>query len=112
MAKVPAWKRKRVPPEKWAAWLESRVGTNPVIGEFVTPGALVFDVGANRGIRTYAMLKLGAGHVVAVEPLAGIEPSPAPHLAYVFGNDPRVTVVPKAISPREGKARILLTGSL
>lgn len=98
MAKRKATKRKRVPPEQWAEWLESHVGAG-AYDEFMSEGDLVFDVGANRGIKTYAFRKLGA-RVVAIEPLVGVRPAFVPHLRYVFGDDPMVTIVPRAAADR------------
>lgn len=36
---------------------------------FVAPGALVFDVGANVGVVTEACIAIGAGRVIAIEPV-------------------------------------------
>lgn len=41
-----------------------------VYREFIRPGDLCFDIGANRGLKSEALLSLG-GRVVAVEPLPG-----------------------------------------
>jgi FkbM family methyltransferase len=99
-------KRKRLPPEEWAEWLDSHVGVEAYT-DFVEEGDLVFDVGANRGIKTHAFRKLGA-RVVAIEPLVGVRPAFVPHLSYVFGDDPMVTIVPLAASGTVGEDVTLL----
>ncbi len=66
---------------------------------FVKPGDLAFDIGANVGSRTEALLRLGA-RVVAIEP--------QPHLAVIlrrrFGSHPRFALVEQAIAAAEGEA--------
>lgn len=54
----------------------------------------VFDIGANIGSYTYAMLELGAKEVIALEP--GEVASKA--LKAAFGNEPRVKIIEKAVS--------------
>lgn len=63
------------------------------------PGELAFDVGANVGNHTAAMLAAGA-RVVAVEPQASL----AAELAHAF---PAATVVAKAASDKLGSATLL-----
>ncbi len=80
---------------------------------FITPGSLVFDVGANLGERTADFLALGA-RVVAVEPQPGL----ARHLRERFdaasacnpARDPepaRVRVVEAALGPEPGRADLI-----
>lgn len=71
---------------------------------FVRPGDLCFDVGANLGDRTSIFLELGA-RVIAVEPQSRC----LDFLRDRFGDDPRVTVVPKAVGSDEGRARLLIS---
>lgn len=65
---------------------------------FVSPGDLVFDVGAHIGRMTEVFLSLGA-RVVCVEPV--------PHCIKIlkkkFGNNDNVKIVEKGLSDREGK---------
>jgi FkbM family methyltransferase len=66
---------------------------------FVKPGDLVFDIGANLGSRTEALVRLGAS-VVAVEP----QPLLAERLRRRFASHPRVTIVEQAIDSTEREA--------
>lgn len=68
--------------------------------EFIQEGDLCFDVGANIGEKTQAMLDLGA-RVIAVEP----QPECAAKLRKRFrGKD--VTIVEKALGAQEGVAKM------
>ena len=62
---------------------------------------LVFDVGANKGNKTRALLELGCD-VIAVEP----EFKSLRTLQYRFGNNKRVKIVEKGLSDKPGKATI------
>lgn len=66
---------------------------------FVKPGDLAFDIGANLGSRTAALLRLGA-RVVAIEPL----PHLAEHLRRRFASSPQVAIVERAIDSTEREA--------
>lgn len=66
-------------------------------GQFVKPGALVFDIGAHAGDRTACFARLGA-RVVAAEP----QPAFARLLRFLHRGDPQVIVEPVAIGAREG----------
>jgi FkbM family methyltransferase len=68
---------------------------------FVRSGDLCFDVGANVGRKTEALLELGAT-VVAVEP----QPSCQRELKALFGGHPRFTLEPKAVGSTPGTARM------
>ncbi|WP_248927710.1 FkbM family methyltransferase [Paenibacillus hamazuiensis] len=72
--------------------------------QFVKPGALCFDVGANVGNRTAVFLHLGA-NVVAVEP----QPDCIQSLWAQFGNHPKFTLVQKALGPYEGVGELNLS---
>jgi FkbM family methyltransferase len=74
--------------------------------EFIKPGDLVFDVGANLGEKTNVFLELGAS-VVAVEP----QPVCLQKLRSRFGANPKVRIVPKALGERPGKADMSICGS-
>lgn len=65
--------------------------------QFVGPGDLCFDVGANIGGRTDIFLTLGA-RVVCVEP----QPRCVSVLTEKYGKNPRVVVVPKGVAPQPG----------
>ncbi len=71
---------------------------------FVSPGGLVFDVGANVGERTAVFVELGA-RVVAVEPQAEC----AARLRARFGG--AVTVEHAAAGAEEGRAELLVASA-
>ena len=75
-------------------------------GQFVSPGDLCFDIGANIGNRTEAFLKLGA-QVIAVEP----QPACVQSLRQRFGSDPRVTIVDQAVDTEAGEREIFICSS-
>jgi FkbM family methyltransferase len=68
---------------------------------FIQPGDLCFDIGAHSGERTRIFLELGA-NVVAVEP----QRSCVERLQRVFGHNPHVTIVGKALGDHEGFAEL------
>lgn len=72
-------------------------------GTFISEGDLVFDVGANVGIKTKTFRGMGA-RVVAVEP----QPAPLRELRKVFGRDPAVRIVPAALADRTGTAELFV----
>lgn len=74
--------------------------------QFVKPGDVCFDVGANTGNRTKVFLKLDA-HVVAVEP----QDKCARLIESVFGRDKRLTIVRKALGAAEGQAEMRVSNS-
>ena len=82
-------------------WYRRYLGEVSFYGQLVPPDALCFDVGANVGEKTMALRELGAT-VVAVEP----EPTARQRLLEEVGGDPRVTVVPKAVGRRPGRATL------
>lgn len=70
----------------------------------ISPGDLVFDVGANRGNRTKVFLRL-ARKVVAVEP----QPDCVELLRKVFGSDPRLAIEETAVGSQPGTAEMTLS---
>jgi FkbM family methyltransferase len=71
-------------------------------GTFISPGDLVFDVGAHVGSRTAAMLAIGA-RVVAVEP----QPLLAATLGRLYGRKSGFTLLATAIGDQAGRAEML-----
>ena len=74
--------------------------------QFVSPGTLCFDVGANIGNRVKILLELQAD-VVAIEP----QEKCAQILKRVFGNNHRLRIIQKALGEREGEAEIMISDS-
>jgi FkbM family methyltransferase len=72
--------------------------------QFIRPGDLVFDVGANIGAKTELFLSLGA-RVIAFEPQAGC----CREISARAGGNKRLTVVNKAVGAKEGVATLHLT---
>jgi FkbM family methyltransferase len=66
--------------------------------QFISAGALCFDIGAYVGEKTQEMLDLGASKVVSIEP----QPGSFDHLRERFENDPRVELVNKGIAAYPG----------
>lgn len=74
--------------------------------QFISPGTLCFDVGANIGNRVKIFLALNA-NVIAVEPqteCVGI-------LNKVFGKNRRLRVIQAALGEKEGEAEIMISDS-
>jgi FkbM family methyltransferase len=67
--------------------------------QFVRPGDLCFDLGANIGRKAEALLGLGA-RVVSVEP----QPHCVRELKALCGHNPRFSCVPKAVGSEAGTA--------
>jgi len=74
-----------------------RAAMQRLYAQFVTPGDLVFDIGAHVGDRTAAFRRLGA-RVVAVEP----QPPLVAVLKLLYGRDPAVAIEPVAIGREAG----------
>jgi len=72
--------------------------------QFVTPGSLVFDVGAHAGNRTRAFVSLGC-RVVAVEP----QPDFARLLRMLFGRSDRVDIVEAAVCEHDGPVSLAMS---
>ncbi|HEU0023997.1 MAG TPA: FkbM family methyltransferase [Thermoleophilaceae bacterium] len=84
--------------QHWSARRRDRA----FFGQFVSPGALVFDVGANEGRVTETFAELGAS-VVAVEP----NPSLARRVRRRYGSA-RVTVEAVAVGAQDGVGHLHL----
>lgn len=74
--------------------------------QFVHPGDLCFDVGANVGRRTEVLLRLGA-KVIAVEP----QEQCLKILQGKFAGNDHVVLVPRAVGEKPGQAQIRLCDS-
>jgi FkbM family methyltransferase len=66
-------------------------------GQFVRPGDLCFDVGANMGNRTATLLDVGA-RVICVEP----QHACVRKLRKLYGKNPNVVIVEAALGEKEG----------
>jgi len=75
--------------------------------QWVRPGDLVFDVGANFGARTAVFLGLGA-RVVAIDP----QERCIAELRARFGNNDRVQIVQTALGAMQGEATMLVSNAL
>ena len=69
----------------------------------LTPGSLVFDVGAHHGDKAVRFLERGAS-VVCIEPL----PSARAALKRRFAGEPRIAIVEKAVADKPGIAELLV----
>jgi len=74
--------------------------------QLVNPGDLCFDIGANVGQTTEALLDCGA-RVIAVEP----NPLCIPVLQWQFGANSRATLVQKAVGAESGSAVLNFRGT-
>lgn len=74
--------------------------------QFISRGALCFDVGANKGNRVKIFLKLKA-NVVAIEP----QNDCVKILRTGYGNNKRLTVIQKALGESEGEAEIMISNA-
>ncbi len=68
-----------------------------LFSQFIQPGDLVLDIGANVGKLTGVFIKLGA-RVVAVEP----QPACVTALKRRFGTQPQVTIIPGGVAEKIG----------
>ena len=85
---------------EWWDWTDEAIETFATMDSyrpFIRSGSLVFDIGANRGQKTYIFRKLGA-RVIAVEPLFTFGDEFLPEFHWKFGDDPQVMWVPRAVS--------------
>lgn len=75
-----------------------------LFSQFVSPGDLVFDVGANVGYLTRVFLDLGAS-VVCVEP----QPYCLDVLTDKFGDNPKVTIIDRGLNHEEGRLEFFVS---
>lgn len=92
----------------WSFWTWSREDQRRLefYRQFVAPGSLVIDVGANLGNRAKIFWQLGA-KVIAVEP----QPVCAGFLGSVFRDRPRFTLVEAALGPAPGQAEMMISNA-
>ena len=74
--------------------------------QFIQPGDLVFDIGANLGRRAKVFLQLGA-RVIACEP----QSSCVSEIEQVLGHKRKLTILPVALSNSEGTAEMLISNA-
>jgi len=86
-------KRRKIYQKKWRDFYS----------QFIKPGDLCFDVGANEGKRTEIFLKLGA-KVIAVEP----QPLCIKNLERVFGQEPNFKLVKQGLSDKKGELEMFI----
>ncbi len=72
--------------------------------QFVRPGDLCFDVGANVGARVKILKRL-QGRTIAIEP----QPECVRLLHLAYGSDPEVTIVATALGEAEGTAEMAIS---
>lgn len=83
----------------WWSWSEeAELPRIEVFRPFIKSGDVVFDIGANRGRKTFLMRKLGA-KVIAVEPLFAFGDEFVPEFRWKFGADRMVVPIARAVSP-------------
>lgn len=85
-------------------WNERDAGRLEFYRQFITPGALVFDVGANIGNRSKIFVHL-AGRVVAVEP----QKRCVKILKMLQTQFPQLEIVCSALGASSGKAKMLIS---
>jgi FkbM family methyltransferase len=95
------WYRRTAPSAR-----RERAALRRFYGQLIEPGDLCFDIGANVGQTTEALVDCGA-RVIAVEP----NPQCIPILRWQFGRDPRVTLVQKAIGAAGGSVTLNFRGT-
>ncbi len=78
-----------------------KAAMDALYANFVSPGDLVFDIGAHVGDRVSSFRRLGA-RVIAVEP----QPLIVRALRLIHGRDPGVLIVPAAIGDESGEIRM------
>lgn len=74
--------------------------------QFLKPGQISFDVGANMGNRTEAFLEIGC-RVIAVEP----QQECVEHLRNALGENPNLVIVNKALDKEPGQQEIYISDS-
>lgn len=83
---------------EWWAWSEEAERQSlPSYAALIRAGDLVFDIGANRGRKTWIFRQLGA-RVVAVEPLLAFDNEFVPEFTWRWGGDSDVIPVARAVT--------------
>jgi len=101
---VGRWRDRRILLRQARAWTPADEKMRAFYAQFVGPGDLAFDVGANAGNRTKVFLRLGA-RVVAVEP----QSSCASLLEEAFGCEPGFSLIRQALGAAPGEAELKLS---
>jgi FkbM family methyltransferase len=81
----------------WALVEQEEAPTVQAWQQFIRPGCLCFDIGANRGRKVWVMRQLGA-RVLAVDPLYAFGDEFMPEFHWKFGDDSQVLFLARAIS--------------
>jgi len=89
---------------KFWRWDDADERRSNLFREFIAPGSLVFDVGANAGGKSKIFLKLGA-RVVAFEP----QDLCAAPLASALAEEEAFTLVRKALGASEARTQMLIS---
>ncbi len=100
---VGRWRERRKLLDQARAWTPADEKLHAFYAQFVGPGDIAFDVGANVGNRTKVFLRLGA-RVVAVEP----QTSCASLLDEAFGREPGFILIRQALGAAAGMAELQL----
>ena len=87
-----------------STWTAHDQASAEFYSQFISPGSLVFDVGANIGNRVKIFLKLQA-KVVAVEP----QDECAKELRTAYGRNQRLTIIQQALGEAIGEAEIMIS---
>jgi FkbM family methyltransferase len=101
---VGRWRDRRILLSQARAWTPADEKLQAFYAQFVEPGDIAFDVGANAGNRTKVFLRLGA-RVVAVEP----QSSCASLLDEAFGREPGFSLIRQALGAEPGVAELKLS---
>lgn len=81
-------------------------GRRAFYAQFISPGALCFDLGAHVGDRVRTWRQLGA-RVIAVEP----QPACLTILRRLYGDDPQVTVLPVGVAGAPGRLTLRVSSA-
>ncbi len=98
---------KPLPPPKLAKyWTSHDREIFDFYSQFIVPGDLVFDIGANIGNRTKIFLALGA-NVVAVEP----QDDCVNYLKKIYGRSKHLAIFQMVLGAFEGKAELMISNA-
>lgn len=101
---VGRWRDRQILLRQARAWTPADEKLRAFYAQFLGPGDIAFDVGANAGNRTKVFLRLGA-RVVAVEP----QSSCASLLEEAFGREPGFSLIRQALGAEPGVAELKLS---